>query len=187
MESVITYFEERGKKNTEQTLKVAKKRALELGIHELVIASTHGSSALQAAEVFKNTDVRLIAVSITPSFEDMGWSMTDEEREHVEAGGVTVLTGLHALADGITEGFYGENTPGSIVANTLRFFSQGMKVAVEISIMALEAGLIAPGNEVIAIGGTDEGADTAIVARPAFARKIKEYRVCEILCKPRLA
>ncbi|KPJ80527.1 MAG: hypothetical protein AMS17_20375, partial [Spirochaetes bacterium DG_61] len=82
---------------------------------------------------------------------------------------------------------YGENTPGSIVANTLRFFSQGMKVAVEISIMALEAGLIAPGNEVIAIGGTDEGADTAIVARPAFARKIKEYRVCEILCKPRLA
>ena len=187
MEGVTIYFEERGRGNTERVLKVAKKRAIELGIRTVIIASTHGYSAVLAAQVFRNTDVRLISVGITPSFEDMGWAMTREERERIESAGVTVLTGLHALADGTAEGFFGENTPGSIVANTLRFFSQGMKVAVEISIMALEAGLIAPDAEVIAIGGTDEGSDTAIVARPAFARKIKEYRVCEILCKPRMA
>jgi hypothetical protein len=187
MEGSIHYFEKRGKKNTEETLQLAKKRARELGISYVLIASTHGYSALQAADVFSGANLQLVAVSISPSFDDMGWTLTDQEREDVEAAGVSVLTGLHALADGIPEGFYGVNTPGTIVAETLRFFSQGMKVAVEISIMALEAGIIAQGNEVISVGGTDEGVDTAIVARPAFARKIKEYRVLEILCKPRIA
>jgi hypothetical protein len=61
-----------------------------------------------------------------------------------------------------------------------------MKVAVETSIMALEAGFLTAGSEVIAIAGTDEGADTAIVIRPAFARQVKDLRICEILCKPRI-
>jgi hypothetical protein len=52
--------------------------------------------------------------------------------------------------------------------------------------MAAEAGWIQTGREVVALGGTDEGADTAVVLRPAFARKIKELAVCELLCKPRL-
>jgi hypothetical protein len=187
MEGSIVYFEKRGKKNTVKTLEIAKRRALELGIDEVVIASTHGYSALQAAQVFSDTDTRITAVSISPTFDDMGWKMADAERARVEDAGVRVLTGLHALADGVPEGFYGEHTTGTIVADTLRFFSQGMKVTVEISIMALEAGIIAPKTEVISIGGTDEGVDTAIVAIPAFARKIKEFRVLEILCKPRMA
>jgi hypothetical protein len=187
MEESIVYFEKRGKENTGKTLEIAKRRALELGINEVVIASTHGYSALQAAQVFSDTDTRITAVSISPTFDDVGWRMTEDERVRVEAAGVTVLTGLHALADGVPEGFYGEHTTGTIVSDTLRFFSQGMKVAVEISIMALEAGIITPKTEVISIGGTDEGVDTAIVAIPAFARKIKEYRVLEILCKPRMA
>ena len=72
------------------------------------------------------------------------------------------------------------------MAETLRRFSQGLKVAVEVSIMAAEAGWLEAGREVVALGGTDEGADTAVVLRPAFARKIKELAVCELLCKPRL-
>ena len=117
MEGSIAYFEKRGKENTGKTVEIAKRRALELGISEVVIASTHGYSALQAAQVFSDTDTRITAVSISPTFDDVGWRMT----------------------------------------------------------------------EVISIGGTDEGVDTAIVAIPAFARKIKEYRVLEILCKPRMA
>jgi hypothetical protein len=69
----------------------------------------------------------------------------------------------------------------------LRWFSQGMKVAVEVSLMAVEAGLLGAGEECVAIGGTDEGADMAIVIRPVFARKVKDLRICEILCKPRIA
>ncbi len=187
MESSVTYFEKRGKGNTDETLDLAKRRALELGIKTIVVASTHGFSALKAAEIFKGTDVQVIAVSISPTFDDEGWKMSPDERKKVENAGVKVLTTLHALADGVSEGFYDENTPGSIVAYTLRMFSQGMKVAVEISMMALEAGVIEPGEEIVAVGGTDEGADTAIVARPSFARKVKEFKICEILCKPRMA
>ncbi len=54
------------------------------------------------------------------------------------------------------------------------------------SIMAVEAGWVKAGEEIVALGGSTEGADTAVVLRPAFARKIKELAVCEVLCKPRL-
>jgi hypothetical protein len=187
METSIHYFEEVGRDNTAKALGIARQRALGLGIKDLVLPSSHGFSALQAAEIFKGTDVRIISVSISPTFDDMGWKMSGEERDAIESAGVTVLTGLHALADGVSEGFYGEHTLGTVIADTLRFFAQGMKVAVEISIMALEAGLIQPASEILALGGTNEGVDTAIVALPAYARKIKDFRVLEILCKPRMA
>jgi hypothetical protein len=187
MERTIAYFDQRGKQNTETVLKLARRRAEELGIAQVVMASTHGHTAQVAARVFAGSGIELIAVSISAAFDQEGWTMSPSERESVEKTGVRVLTTLHGLADGVAEGLQGEATPGSILANTLRFFSQGMKVAVEVSIMALEAGLIPAGKEIIAIGGTDEGCDTAVVARPAYARKIKDYRICEILCKPRLA
>jgi len=187
MKGNITYFERSGKVNTVDTLNIAKIRAQELGIQTVVVASTHGYSALRAAEIFTDTGIELITVSISPSFDDEGWKMSQEERSKLEEAGIKVITSLHALADGVTEGLYGEITPGNIISNTLRLFSQGLKVAVEISIMVMETGVISPGCEIIAVGGTDEGADTAIVARPAYARKIKDFKICEILCKPRIA
>jgi len=143
-----------------------------LGIRQVVVTSTHGFTVLQAAEIFRGSEIELIAVSISTAFHKEGWTMSSEERSKAEQAGVRVLTNLHGLADGVTEGLYGEHTPGSVVANTLRMFSQGMKVAVEVSIMALEAGLIPAGREIIACGGTDEGCDTAVVVQPAHARKI---------------
>ncbi|HUT66011.1 MAG TPA: pyruvate kinase alpha/beta domain-containing protein [Spirochaetota bacterium] len=187
MKGSVTYFEKRGKSNTVETLTIARDRAVQLGIRSAVVASTHGYTALEAAKVLKKTGIEVIAVSICSSYDDMGWTMTEEERERIEKQGVQVLTSLHSLADGVAEGHLGESTPGNIIANTLRSFSQGMKVAFEISIMALEAGMIEPGEEIVAVGGTDEGCDTAIVAKPAFARKVKDFLVCEILCKPRMA
>lgn len=187
MERTVVYFEKRGKQNTEETLRLARARAEELGIKQVVAASTHGYTALKAAEIFQGSAIELIAVSISTAFDKEGWTMSPKEREKVEQAGVRVLTTIHGLADGVAEGLYGESTPGNVIANTLRMFSQGMKVAVEVSIMALEAGVVPTGREIIAVGGSDEGCDTAVVVRPAHARKIKEYRICEILCKPRIA
>ena len=186
MDGKIIYFEKKGKQNTETTLRLARDRAEELGIKQIVLATTHGYTALQAAEVFRDSGIEIIAVSISTAFDKEGWTMSAQERGRIEQVGVRVLTTLHGLADGAAEGLYGENTPGSAVAHTLRMFSQGIKVAVEVSIMALEAGLIPSGGQIVAIGGTDEGCDTAVVVRPAHAHKIKEFRICEILCKPRI-
>jgi hypothetical protein len=72
-----------------------------------------------------------------------------------------------------------------IVRETLYSFCQGMKVAVEVALMAADAGLLDMGSEVTAVAGSDEGADTAVVLQPAYAREFRKLRVREILAKPR--
>lgn len=187
MESTVTWFERPGGHNTDQALRLARRRAEQLGVRRVVVASTHGGTALAAAEVFRGSGVELLAVSLSAAFAPEGWVLAAGERQAVEQAGVRVLTGLHGLADGVAEGLLGGATAGTVVADTLRLFSQGTKVAVEIAIMAVEAGLLPPGEEAIAVAGTDGGADTVVVLLPAFARRVRDLRVCEIVCKPRLS
>ena len=59
-----------------------------------------------------------------------------------------------------------------------------MKVAVEITIMAAEAGLISTNRDVIAVAGSGEGADTAVVLKPAYAREFKKLKIRETIAKP---
>jgi hypothetical protein len=184
MEGKILYFDTPGKINTESTLSAARQRALELGIRQIVLASTHGYTARQAVEQFQNMDVDLTAVSICASFDENGWTMAPEERAGIEKLGVRVVTGLHALGDDVSEAFF-DRSPNRIVRETLYLFCQGLKVAVEVAVMAADAGVLDISEEVIAIGGTDEGADTAIVLKPAYARNFKELEIKEILAKPR--
>ena len=184
MEARILYFDKPGKDNTGPTLKAARRRAEELGIKQVVVATTHGYTALQASEVLRDLDVEIIAVSICDAFEDQGWTMTREERGKLEAAGVKVLTSLHALGDDINEAF-GQMPPNRIVRETLYRFCQGMKVVVEVAVMAAEAGLLDVNRECIAVAGSSEGADTAAVLKPAYARKFSELQIREILAKPR--
>ena len=67
----------------------------------------------------------------------------------------------------------------------LRLFSQGLKVACEIACMAVDAGLVPAGEETVAIAGTGQGADTAIVLRPSNTHQFFDTRILEIICKPR--
>jgi len=48
-----------------------------------------------------------------------------------------------------------------------------------------DAGLVKPASEVIAIGGTGRGADTATVVRATNTHTFFDLRVLEIICKPR--
>ncbi len=66
----------------------------------------------------------------------------------------------------------------------------GLKVAIEVMFMSVWAGILPPGENVIAIGGTERGADTAIVVRSAFQENFfaseasKRPMVREILAMP---
>lgn len=188
MEKTITYFEKGGAKNTNRTLYAARKRAKELRIKDVVVASTHGGTALKAVEVFKDLEINLIAVSISEAFQKEGWVMTKAEKKKLSDNGVKVLTSVHALGDGVaaalTEEFGGRSIE-EVVRETLYRFSQGMKVCVEIVLMATDAGLIATNKEVMAIGGTGEGADTCIVVKPAYAKEFLKLEIREIVAKPR--
>jgi len=71
------------------------------------------------------------------------------------------------------------------MAFTLRTFGQGTKVAVEVALMAADAGLVRTDEDVIALGGTSEGVDTALVLRPANSARFFDLKVREVICKPR--
>lgn len=188
MEKTITYFKKGGPENTAQTLDAAKRRAKELGIKDVVVASTHGGTALKAAEVFKDMKVNLVAVSICESFWKEGWAMTKAEKKKLSESGVKVLTSIHALGDGVANAFtekFGGRSIDEVARETLYRFCQGMKVCVEIVLMAADAGLIAMDKEVMAIAGTGEGADTCIIVKPAYPRKFLDLEIREIVAKPR--
>ncbi|MBN1640862.1 MAG: hypothetical protein JXA09_06480 [Anaerolineae bacterium] len=186
MEGKVLYHERPGRANTDATLRVARERAEALGIKQVVVASSHGYTAKRAHALFAGLDVRLIAVSICASFEDQGWTMSPEERAELEGLGIAVLTCLHALGDDVSDAF-DVRAPNRIVRETLYCFCQGMKVAVEVALMAADAQLLDMSREAIAIAGTDEGADTALVLMPAYARKFRDLEIREVLAKPRRA
>lgn len=184
MERRIIYFETPGRANTRATLEAARERARELGIRTVVLASSHGGTAREALALFRGDDVELIVVTICAGFTAEGWTMDEATRRELEAAGARVLTCGHALGDDVS-GAFGAPAPNAIVAQTLYRFSQGMKVCVEIVLMAADAGLVQPGQEVVAVAGTSEGADTAIVVQAAYPRKFHDLSVREILAMPR--
>mgnify|MGYP000586640256 CR=1 FL=1 len=181
------YFDSPGSENTEQVLELAKTRARELGIRSIVIASTTGNTGVKAAQEFKG--YRVVVVTHTAGFKAPGTQeLTQDNRQRIEKLGATIFTGAHAFG-GISHAVrktFSTHVLGDFIANTLRIFGQGLKVAVEITLMAADAGLIDINEDVIAIGGTVSGADTAIVLKPAHAHDAFSLRIKEIVCKPRL-
>jgi hypothetical protein len=60
-----------------------------------------------------------------------------------------------------------------------------MKVVVEIVAMAADAGVIPTDKDVVSIGGTGKGADTALLIKPANAARFFDLKIKEIIAKPR--
>ncbi len=179
------HFNEPGKTNTDQTLKLAYSRGKELGLDEVVVATTTGKTAYRALEIFN--DFKITAVSYHCGFkEPFKKSMADETRKDLEVKGVTVISATHALS-GVERSIakrYSGSYPALLIADTLRLFGQGTKVGVEISIMAADAGALS-GQDLISIGGTGRGADAALVLKPACQSDLFDLRIREIICKPR--
>jgi hypothetical protein len=181
----ITYFEKAGKQNTEQTLQIARQRAEQLGLRQVVVATTAGETGKRAAELFQGYDL-VVVTHATGMSEPNVQELTEENREAILAGGSSLLTCQHAFG-GVNRAIRRKlNTyqVDEIIAYTLRIFGEGMKVVCEITLMAADAGLIRAGEPVLAIAGTGRGADTAVILRAANAQDFFDVRVNEILCKP---
>ena len=114
--------------------------------------------------------------------------MIPENKEKIEANGGKVFYHLHSfggLGRAVKQKF-GPIQVDEIIAYTLRTFSQGVKVCLEISCMACDAGLIKADVPCIAIAGSGGGADTAVVLMPVNTHRFFDTKVMEILCKPRI-
>lgn len=181
----IIYFSNPGPECTDDTLKVSKKRAEELGIKDIVVASTRGATGLKTVEVFKGYNV--IVVPHMTGVKGRGiQELSDEMANKIKAGGGKVHIAspvMHALTWATWKKF---NTmyPGGIIAQTLRILGEGMKVVTEITAMAADAGLIPMDKDIIAIAGSKKGADTAVVIEPANSINFFDMIIKEIIAKP---
>jgi hypothetical protein len=183
--SNITYFDRPGKENTETALQVAKQKAEQLGLRQVLVATTGGDTGRRAAELFSDYDLVVVTHS-TGLHEPNVQELTEENRAAILACGARLLTCQHAFG-GVNRAVRRKlNTYelDEIIAYTLRLFGEGMKVACEITLMAADAGLIRTDEPVLAIAGTGRGADTAVVLKAANAQDFFDLRINEILCKP---
>ena len=180
MESKIVYFEDIKPENTDITFGLVQERLTALGIRKLVLASTTGATAGKAVDFFKERGVKLIIIPHQFDFVRKTNPFPQELVKTLRESGHEVHFGTMLFH---TENLY-ESTIPTLMANLLRCFSQGVKVCVEIVLMATDAGYLTSGEKVIAIAGTGRGSDTALVMQAASSRNIKKLRVNEILCKP---
>ena len=187
------YFDTSGFINTTSVVQAVEERLKLEDIKTVVVPTTTGKTAqmfisrlgenMEIVTVSEDevvTTCKRISHSDQSLFGRLVRSRLEEEveRSHIlEAFDMTFLP------------FCGENwTPAKEI---LYAFGQGMKVAVEVSIAAVEIKKVKPYTKIIAIGGTGEGADTAIVVRTstqkeAFGKDAKKRLfIQEIVAKPK--
>ncbi|MGB2906555.1 MAG: hypothetical protein WBB73_05615 [Candidatus Aminicenantaceae bacterium] len=181
------YFKESGKVNTRRTLEIAAQRARELDVDQVLLATTAGETGLQALDFFPG-EILVIVTHSTGFVRPGAQQLSPEVRRKLEGAGAQVLTCQHALG-GINRAVRRKlNTYqlDEIIAYTLRIFGQGTKVAVETALMAADAGKLSTARPCISIGGTSEGADTALLLKAAHAQDFFDLRIMEFLAKPHL-
>jgi hypothetical protein len=183
------YFDRPGRLNTKALAEVVRKRCEELGVTHVVLASSSGKTALVFHEALQGLNVALVAVASHAGFRGGDAPSVDPaQRKELEAKGIAVLVCAHALS-GVERSIsnkFGGRSHVEIIAETLKLFgTEGVKVAVEVAVMAADAGLVPTDREVIAVGGTGGGADTALVLQAAHMNNFFDLEVREIVAKPR--
>lgn len=155
--------------------------AKENNIKNIVVATTTGGNL-----TYLKDEKDLHIVGVTNVYDQGRNQMLEETRKHFEEAGMDIVTAGHALsgAERCFSTYFGGYGPIEIVANTLRMFSQGVKVCVEVSTMALDAGKIPYQEKIVAIAGSGRGADTVVLLTPSYTRSILDTKVHKIIEMP---
>lgn len=190
------YFENPGPENTNDVVKVVKQRVDQTNIKHVIVASDSGDTALKFAEALTGK-TRVFCVCQGPSLREWGFSwpsMKVENKKRLNELGVVILDNAPFIFHNsvYTSAKFDEIYPEKIVRETLYFFGQGLKVAVEVVLMATMCGLLDPYEEVIGVGGSSRGADTAIILRSTYPTAVfsndpkKRLEIRELICMPRM-
>ncbi len=173
IERTVEYFTDPGSPNTEKVIEAVKNRIISGGVRTIVVASTSGETGVKFARELKEA-ATVIAIS-------HGEMNPRHKRQITEYGGKPVdKTHLALHAKGMND-----------VRRSFYTFGQGFKVAVEVILIAADKGEISLYEDVIGVGGTGKGADTAIIARATPSKEIftederKKLEIREILAMPR--
>ena len=184
----ITYFDKEGEDNTDDLiLAIEDKLRMVDHIDTILIASNTGESALKLSDAV-SSDIKIINITHHAGFSKTNeLEISDDMIKKLEKVGIETHCLGHAFSGasrGITNK-YGGFSPLDIVADTLRMFSHGVKVACEISLMAADAGIIPVGKEIIVVAGRKHGIDTAVILTPVNSKDLFDLKINEIFAMPR--
>ena len=160
----MTYYSVPGREHVDVTLALVKEKAEAQGITDVVIASTRGFTAEKALDIFKDTGVKLTFVGTARERFPSSFIKKAEEAGHKVCFSHEVSYDYPPL-----------------VQTAYRRFSEGVKVAVEIAIIAAEEGCVPTDKDIVAMGKWD----TALIITPSTSDSFSELRVRELICKPR--
>jgi hypothetical protein len=194
MERRVLYFPDYGEQNTPAVIDCVSRRLDEGDISTVVVASSTGKTALAFAEALGGrAGLRLIAVGNPPgsAFD----RITPQNRQALQAKGVVVVDyapyACASLNSDSHKNLYGALDLLAVAADLWRMMGgQGLKVAMEVGMMATNVAVLAAGEKVIAVGGTGTGADTAIVMKTAYSVDLfsedptRRPDLLEFLCTP---
>ncbi|MEM2902406.1 MAG: pyruvate kinase alpha/beta domain-containing protein [Candidatus Bathyarchaeia archaeon] len=190
------YFDEPGKENTEHVVEAVVKRVEETGIRDVVVASTSGETALRFAKALRGK-AKVYCVTESPYRRELelgDWPCLKPElrKELVSLGVVVIDNVLYPFHSSVMDGSRWNTVfPDLIVKEVLYSFSQGIKVAVEVVLAAVSYGYLEPYKDVIGVGGTGEGADSAAIIRGTYPGLLfskdegKRLEIREIIAMPR--
>jgi len=171
-EKPCRYFERPGPANTEAVLEAVSRRLDEGDVRIVVVSSTSGKTGLKFIEVLREK-ARVIVVS----YEKLRPGIKDKI---LELGGVVIEEAdLPLHKRGMDK-----------IRNALYMLGQGFKVAVEVILIAVDEQVVKHGQEVIGVGGTERGADTAIVAKATSSKDMlgpeigRRFEVRELIAMP---
>jgi len=176
-EGKTVYFEKPGPQNTTAVMEAIREWIPQIQPAAVIVTTTTGKTALEAARVLKDTGVRLIAVQFQKAVADKNdWHLDPALAEQCRAAGVEFLPEepVCVLLDNERED----------VVNAWRCLGQGFKVAAQVAVMCVDTGLIPEGATVIASGGTHVGADVAIVVKPFGYADVFKSKINEIIALP---
>ena len=185
----IVYLDKAGPQECPACLAAAAERAAELGLKYAAVATTSGRTALELARALRKAGsrARVVGVGYAANYAAKWGKLEKKFTAPAAKLGAAFMAGTHVLG-GVNAAVvdkFGGTTPGRLVAQTLYTMGQGMKVAVEVAMMAADAGLVPTDGEILALGGAGEGADTALVVTPRCSAEFFGLRVHEVVCLPR--
>jgi len=190
----VYYFDQPGEGNTQLVIEAVSQRLKAGGIKRVIVASTSGETAARFARSLKGK-FELICVSEAPFRREWGegWPCLKEEfRQELEELKVPIIDKApYVFHNSVLDSArWSDAFPERLVKETLYCFGQGMKVAVEVALMAVSCGYVIPFEDVIGVGGSGKGADTAIVLRATYPACLfdkdsaKRLEIREVIAMP---
>jgi hypothetical protein len=190
MDAEVVYLDRPGRDNTDAVLDAVERCLGRTEIRHVIVASNSGETAFKVISRLAERQVEVVVVTSHAGFSGEGeLDMDGEAEKGLRQAGAKVVRASHVLSGverSLTRKLGGSSRIEAISEALRSLFGQGMKVCVEITVMAADSGAIPCGDsEVVVIGGTGEGADTACVIRPAHANSFFNMEVREIIAMPR--